>query len=346
MHKSGGYTWNRGTCYSRLNYIFISNTLIVKSEQDWSYESSDHAAVKILLNERSKIVKGPGIIKVNSKILNDPKIVKQIENEIKLMMDQTDDSWNPHARLEFLKVAIRSVFSNKTSEIRKSLNKEVEELEEETNQLDELKINILEKEKDNPPLPPLKEKVNKIDIAIHSLKGKLQLYRTRISETLTFKSKTKWFEYGEKPNKFFLNLTKCRQNQRLITSLNSNTRTLTEQDDIKNEIVNFYKDLYKIKPRTNIIVDNFYDNCPKLTDKQAESLDKELTLDELRKALKTCKDSSPGPDGIPYTVYNKLWNIAGPIILNSWNYSTQNKVLPPSHCESVITLLPKDGKDI
>jgi hypothetical protein len=249
MHKSGGYTWNRGTCYSRLDYIFISNTLIgslVKSEQDWSYESSDHAAVKILLNERSKIVKGPGIIKVNSKILDDPKIVKQIENEIKLMMDQTDDSWNPHARLEFLKVAIRSVFSSKTSEIRKSLNKEIEELEEETNQLDELKINILEKEKDNPPLPPLKEKVNKIDIAIHSLKEKLQLYRTRLSETLTFKSKIKWFEYGEKPNKFFLNLTKCRQNQRLITSLNSNTRTLTDQDDIKNEIVNFYKDLYKI----------------------------------------------------------------------------------------------------
>jgi exonuclease III len=84
MHKSGGYTWNRGTCYSRLDYIFISNTLIgslVKSEQDWSYESSDHAAVKILLNERSKIVKGPGIIKVNSKILDDPKIVKQIEND-------------------------------------------------------------------------------------------------------------------------------------------------------------------------------------------------------------------------------------------------------------------------
>ncbi len=54
---------------------------------------------------------------------------------------------------------------------------------------------------------------------------------------------------------------------------------------------------------------------------------------------------SPGPDGIPYLVYVKLWKIAGPIILDSWRYSIEKNILPPYHYESVITLLPKNGKD-
>jgi hypothetical protein len=74
-------------------------------------------------------------------------------------------------------------------------------------------------------------------------------------------------------------------------------------------------------------------------------MEKEINLDELKKALWSCKDSSPGPDGIPYSVYKKLWSITGPIILNSWLYSLQIGTLPPSHLESAITLLPKEGKD-
>jgi hypothetical protein len=75
-------------------------------------------------------------------------------------------------------------------------------------------------------------------------------------------------------------------------------------------------------------------------------MDNDLTIDELLKSLKTCKDSSPGPDGIPYIVYRKFWKTAGPIILESWKYSIASKSLPPSHYESIITLLPKEGKDI
>jgi hypothetical protein len=92
-------------------------------------------------------------------------------------------------------------------------------------------------------------------------------------------------------------------------------------------------------------MDNFYKHCPKLTKDQAESVDSELTLVDLLNALKNCKDSAPGPDGIPYSVYKKYWTIAGPIILESWKYSTKNQSLPPSHYESIITLLPKEGKD-
>jgi endonuclease/exonuclease/phosphatase family metal-dependent hydrolase len=48
LADKGGFTWTRGECHSRLDYIFVSETLIryiVGCEQDWAFSSSDHAAV-------------------------------------------------------------------------------------------------------------------------------------------------------------------------------------------------------------------------------------------------------------------------------------------------------------
>ena len=60
--------------------------------------------------------------------------------------------------------------------------------------------------------------------------------------------------------------------------------------------------------------DDFYDNCPKLGQNSRERMDAELTQQELLEALMTCTDSSPGSDGIPYSVYKKTWSIVGPYI--------------------------------
>jgi hypothetical protein len=39
------------------------------------------------------------------------------------------------------------------------------------------------------------------------------------------------------------------------------------------------------------------------------------------------KDTAPGPDEIPYSVYGKLWEQAGSLILNILNYSnTKNEL--------------------
>ena len=77
-----------------------------------------------------------------------------------------------------------------------------------------------------------------------------------------------------------------------------------------------------------------------------ELMDADMTDLELLAALKSCSDSAPGSDGIPYSVYKKLWVIAGPFILDAWNHSCSIGVQPLSHRESIIVILPKEGKDI
>jgi hypothetical protein len=121
---------------------------ITKAETDWAFEASDHAAVKIcfLMDEPEK---GPGIRKVNTRILDDMNVEKQIGTEMRGMMNQTDYTWNPHMKLEFMKMAIRTIFSSKVAEIRKSENTELKEKEEEMNQNQKFKNQDTHKLKHN-----------------------------------------------------------------------------------------------------------------------------------------------------------------------------------------------------
>ena len=45
-------------------------------------------------------------------------------------------------------------------------------------------------------------------------------------------------------------------------------------------------------------------------------MEADLTLEVLSNTIKSkaMKDTAPGPDGIPYSVYNKLWRHAGSLI--------------------------------
>ena len=61
--------------------------------------------------------------------------------------------------------------------------------------------------------------------------------------------------------------------------------------------------------------------------------------------MAACRDSAPGPDGIPYSFYKSLWKWMGPLIVEAWKYSTVTGNLCPSHKVSFLKLIPKVGKD-
>jgi hypothetical protein len=90
-----------------------------KSGIDWVFDTSDHAAVIIDVKMNDEGMRGPGMTRINIKMLEDPKIASKIGCEITQMVQQAGEHWNPHMRLEYLKVAIRTVFSNNVNEIRK-----------------------------------------------------------------------------------------------------------------------------------------------------------------------------------------------------------------------------------
>jgi hypothetical protein len=110
-----------------------------------------------------------------------------------------------------------------------------------------------------------------------------------------------------------------------------------------NHVTQFYSKLYDYKETSNNF-DALLSDLPTLNDHDRALLDRPITLDELQSVVNRCGDSAPGPDGIPYKIYRKLWNLLGPFLLDSWKYSNTVGLLPMDQRVSTITLLPKAGK--
>ena len=264
IHSTEGFTWKRGSIYSRLDYIFISEEYLRKltsAETDWAFEVSDHAAVKIKINIDEPI-RGPGISKINTEILKNNEIEKQIGNELEEMIGQASSDWNPHIKLEFMKMAVRTIFSSKVSELRKKSNDEVKELEEEINQMESLKIKLHKNQ-----IVTTEEKQRRIEAiekAILTLKTSTSKLKQESINKLSFAFKAKWYEFGEKSNKYFLNLNKIKQNQKSINMIRDENIEYKGQTKVTECITKFYEKLYAKQPESGKEDKDFYKHCPKL----------------------------------------------------------------------------------
>ena len=77
------------------------------------------------------------------------------------------------------------------------------------------------------------------------LKTELRLIYERRAEGPILRSKTRWIEKGEKPTKCFSNMERRNYNNKTISELlNAVGETISKDDDILEEIRNFYEILY------------------------------------------------------------------------------------------------------
>ena len=118
--------------------------------------------------------------------------------------------------------------------------------------------------------------------------------------------------------------------------------------EIHESIVEFYKNLYENFERVehSDTDDTFFNNLETISGADEDSIVRPITAEELLTTLDSCSDSSPGPDGIPYSIIRHLWQVYGPILVDAWKHSQVIKTLPPSHKLSLLKLIPKVGKDL
>ncbi len=119
---------------------------------------------------------------------------------------------------------------------------EIEEKELSLNQIIEMKTKLLQRLDLNDV--SRQSKMTSIDEAEREIKRILGNLRKTASSSAAFKSKAKWFEYGEKPNKFFLNLNKCRQQQKLIGEIKNGDEIFVGHEQVSKGIAEFYRNLY------------------------------------------------------------------------------------------------------
>ncbi len=322
------YTWRHlsKAIMRRLDYIFVNEKTHdrVVDCTIKEFPLTDHRSVQMSIS-MDKIRRGPSYWKMNNALLKEKEYVDNINQLIDDTVETYGDTLSKQCLWDFCKKQVKDftlVYSKSKAAMRRDEIGDIKcKLEDASNRLST--------EPDNQPL------IN------HVTKLKCQLDAMHISSTrgAEIRSKALWAQQGEKSNKFFLTLEKIRGKQKTMTSLRTENTVLTDQKDIMQEQVRFYKELYKKKAGfSKKAVQEFIKDLhlPKLEEGLHDMCDEEITVGECAKALKQMKnDGSPGSDGLTVAWYKVFWSKISGLVLDSfWKASKMKSYLHPRGNES------------
>ena len=152
-----------------------------------------------------------------------------------------------------------------------------------------------------------------------SLKQKLEITIKRLDKLYTEKTKgrqirsrVKWIK-GEKNTAFFLGLEKTRQTKKAINELyDKNGKSTTDQNEIMEIEVDYYKQLYKSRNPDNEKLKKYIENTKvhnKLSNNESEKCEGEIIIEECTNAIFKMKlNKAPALDGLSVEFYRKFWN--------------------------------------
>ena len=161
-----------------------------------------------------------------------------------------------------------------------------------------------------------------------------------------FRSQCKYAREGEKCSSFFLSLEKRRYLEKNMSCvLLSDGTVCSDQKTILDEQIRFYQDLYSKDSDINFALSPADDERI-LSTSEKLWCDSIISIDELFDAVMTLKGGKvPGLDGITVEFYRKFWKDLSPNLMEMYQFSFNNGLLPRTVREGLISLLPKKGKD-
>ena len=169
------------------------------------------------------------------------------------------------------------------------------------------------------------------------------------------RSKARWYEFGEKNNKYFYNLEKRNHKRKHITSLKKDDGSVLHDPKAKleeeeEEEEAFFSYIYSLKgvwPDSETFQYFFNsDGLITLKSEEAESCEGLLTLLECSDSLSHFKNNkTPGYDGFNIEFYRSFWDVIGQIMVDSFNYAFENGSLSITQKLGVVSLIPKKDKD-
>ena len=333
----------------------VSNDLesaIIKTDIGLSYKS-DHSPIELCLklNEQPR---GRGTWKFNNSLLGDCDYVNMIKNtirdtieiyKVKENAETIDLNICEEEKIKFtisdqlfwetLKFTIRGKTISFSSFKKRNIKNREQEIEK-----------ILKKHFQTT------DGQNNVDQAVENLKDELKQIREQNAKGIMMRAKARFKVEGEKSTKFFCNLEKRHNNDKLMLKLiNEKNETVDNIHNILQEQTSFYKKLYsstKIDidlPEFELFFDKDNPFIVKLEEEESNDIEGTLTITECLKALKNMKaDKSPGLDGLTAEFFKFFWSDVKHFLLRSFNESYDIQSLSITQKQGVITCIPKEGK--
>ena len=324
------YTWRRTRPLqqSRLDYIFISDNLhrcrLTKARIDPGF-LSDHSFVYAEIDARNPS-RGPGIWRFNNELLDDTVFRVTIKDELQKFIERNepyDGESSKGLLIDLLLSNCRSKCITRSKEIKAEQRREEKELAEE--------VKILEQR--------LERNVPETIQEYERARARLEEIKLKRGQLAILSSGARWIEHGEKPSKYFLNLSKKRAAQKSIIALKtSDGNVIEESKAILEYCAEYFEDLYKTRNVERDKMSAFYlhDNDLKLTDQEKAVCDGPITKDECLTALKgMAKDKAPGITGFTAEFYASFWDELGDIIVEYINEAYEKEQFFINHVRGI-----------
>ena len=334
------YSWetlNPNIIRERIDVIFASNSL-----QDYVTETgiipshktcSDHGIPYVRIKGYGIPTKGPGVWKLNNTLLSEPSYVAEMKEKLPIWISEAENDLpgNVGSQWGFIKHKIGEFSRSCGAKIKKAkillklnIEKELAQISQNLDESNKTRYQNLKLQLD--------------EIVEHEVRGSI------------LRSLCRDYEQGEKCTKYFFSLEKSRSRQKTITRLKkADGSFISEHKDILEACRLFYKNLYS--KNSQVDPNNFpffteSDGIPKLNEQQKQSCETDMSESELLKTLKSfSKNKSPGLDGITAEFYLCFWDAIKNKLLEVYQDSFINGILPESLRTGVIVLLEKKGKD-
>ena len=290
---------------------------------------SDHLAFFIVVDQ-IKQQRGRGYWKFNNRLLHNDTFVDEI-NQLLAQKLREGEHLQAADKWKFLMSAI----TRKAKEFSKSQATErsliISQLSEKVN---DLQYETAGQHKDD-------EKT--IRILQDSMDELNALLQEKAKETI-FRTKTNWYELGEKSNKFFLNMEKRRYNARLCNKILINNEEISDPDVIRKHQYEFYKELYTSDPKIHFNLENTTNI--RVHEEMHTQDEIPFSYEEMKIALKQLKSNkTPGEDGIPPELLKMFFKYLGQPMYEMICQIYIDKALPDFLSTGIINLIPKSTKD-
>ena len=184
---------------------------------------------------------------------------------------------------------------------------------------------------------------------IFTLKKELETILEYRTKGAIIRSKSQWYNEGEKNSVYFLNLKKRHCKQGAISQLKINdTDFVTTDRDLLSECMTFYKNLYTSKKSDSLQSTLFSElSSASLTNEEQSLCEGRLTQTECLEALKKMEsDKMPGIDGLPAEFYKVFWKNISSFLISALNYAFDSGCLSVTQRRGVIKLIPKKDAEL
>ena len=261
--KTADYTFfsSAHRTFSRIDHILVLNSNLTKLKKIKIISSifSDHNAMRLEVNYRTKKVKNKNTRRLNNMLLNNQDITKEIKEKIKKYLETND---NENMTIQNLRDAAKAVLRGKFIAIQSYLKKQ------ETSQINNLILHLKELEKEEQTKPKVSRR--KEIIKIRTEKNEIETKKTiaKINKT-----KSWFFEKINKIDKPLARLIKKKRKRTQINKIrNEKGEIIMDTTEIQRITRDYYKQLYANKMDNLEEMDKFLEryNLPRLNQEDRE----------------------------------------------------------------------------